>query len=167
MSIHHYAPQLETEAIELRKLGPVDTDLYYDMFDANRSHIAEHDPRLADSFHTIADVAEQFSPYNASHRHHFAIMEDNEFAGSTALFLRRNQEAELACWIDRDHIGRGLAREACRLTINRAFLEHGVRHIDTLIAPTNTASIRTVTKLGFLRTATLDEDDVYSLSTKN
>lgn len=153
----------DTSTLALRRLTLDDTDMYFDVFDANRQHIAAHDPRLAQSFTTLSSVAEHLSPFNAKYRQHFGVMQDDEFVGSAALFLGRNQSAEISYWIDQAHTGQRLGAHASRLLINHASANVGVRQFEAFIAPTNVASIKTVQRLGFTHTKTLEEDVVYSL----
>jgi len=158
-------PSLSTPAVRLQRLTLQDASSYFDLFDANRSHIAEHDGRLAASFTTISAVAEHLSSYNANYRQHFAVIKEGEFVGSTALFTRPgDQTTEIAYWIDRKRTGQRLATHACQLLINHAHTDLGKTHFEARIAPSNIPSIKTIQSLGFNHTATLEEDDVYSLS---
>jgi RimJ/RimL family protein N-acetyltransferase len=165
MDTLHPLTSEDTPDIQLQRLTLDDTDQYFDLFDANRAHIASHDPRLGNSFCTISSVAEMLSPYNGKHRMHFGIIKQGEFVGSTALFSGRNQQsAEIAYWVANSDRGQGLATHACRLLINHAIINLGKRNIDAVIAPSNEASIRTAQKLGFRHTSTLEDDVVYSLN---
>lgn len=149
--------------ISLKRLGAGDADEYFDLFDANRRHISDHDPRLASGFMTIGSVKEQLAPYSAKHRIYYGIIEGNDFIGSTALLMRKDASADIAYWVDRGRIGRGIATEACRLTINSGVIDFGKRQFDAVIAPTNLASIRVVQKLGFERSQILEQDEIYRL----
>jgi len=153
-------------SIELHPLTHEDVDEYYDHFDANRSHLAKHDSRLAREFMTISQVAEELSPFNAKYKQHFAILKDGEFAGSASLLLRRNREAEIGYWVDRNHLRRGIATVACRALINHAFMETDTRYIEALIAPENKASIRTIERVGLQYDRALEEDLVYVLDAR-
>ena len=151
------------DTIRIEKLTLDDADLYYDVFDANRSHIAAHDARLGKMFMTIGEVAEKLAPYSTKYNHHFGIMYDNEFVGSAALFERGDQQAEVTYWLDQDYTGRGLARQACRMLINHGRQDLYVTEFDAVIAPQNIASRRTVEGLGFQPVSTFKEDIVYAL----
>src|SRR5690606_18253711 len=48
--------------------------------------------------------------------------------------------------------GRGLAEEALRPIIDRAFREHGLRMIEADVDPRNGSSLRLLTRLGFVET---------------
>jgi RimJ/RimL family protein N-acetyltransferase len=150
--------------VSLRSLELKDADQYFDLYDSNRDHISSYDKRLASAFKTISEVSEHLSPYSSSYRKHFAVLDrESEFIGSTALFIKSKQEAEIAYWIDKNHIGKGLAVAACRLLIHHAFDHIGVEKISAVIAPTNEPSIRTARKLGFTRSVILEDDEIYSL----
>lgn len=160
----HYTAKIDT-SVSLRSLELKDADQYFDLYDSNRDHIASYDHRLATAFRTISEVEEHFSPYSSSYRKHFAILDrEGGFIGSTALFIKNRRETEIAYWVDKEHVGRGLATAACRLLIHHTFNNIGAERISALIAPSNEPSIRTVKKLGFERSVILEEDEVYSLS---
>jgi len=150
------------DTIRIEKLTLDDADLYYDVFDANRAHIAEHDERLAQEFMTISSVGEKLSSYHGKTNQHFGIIEDNEFIGSVALMLDQNRKGELSYWLDQNYTGRGIARQACRMLMNESMATLGVREFDAVIAPTNVASRRTVEGLQFQQTARFKDAVVYS-----
>jgi ribosomal-protein-alanine N-acetyltransferase len=151
------------DSLSFRQLNLDDTDEYFDVFDANRSHFDQHDPLLSDSFKTIGSVAEQLSPWNARHRQHFGVFDDDALIGSTALFMRKDSSAEIAYWLDQEYTGRGIGGIACTMTINHGIQTLGRRKFEANILPTNHASIRTVQKLGFQHVATYERDLVYEL----
>jgi ribosomal-protein-alanine N-acetyltransferase len=160
-------PELENTSVVLRRLKLKDTDEYYDLFDKNRDHISRHDKRLHKAFMSISSVAEQLSPYNESTFHHYAIEKDGEFAGSTSLTIKRaDHEAEISCWIDKDHIQQGLATAASLILINHAFRWLGTRKVDALIAPSNDPSKRVVERLGFVHSHDLEEYEVHTLDAR-
>lgn len=149
--------------LEFRKLGLDDIDAYYDAFDANRRHFSEHDPDLGNSFHTLREVARELSLYSSKHRHHFGLFEDGELVGSSALFADRFNSAEVTYWVDREHTQRGIGRTACRLAINYGVLELGRRRFEANIFPTNIASIRIVSGLGFEHIESRERELTYEL----
>jgi RimJ/RimL family protein N-acetyltransferase len=152
------------EVVSLRRLYQEDSDEYYDLFDSNREHISQYDRRLGKAFLSLSEVAEQLSPYNTSTYHHYAVKLGGEFVGATSFILKRDRSAEIATWIDRDHVQKGLATRATRMLINHGFMWEGIRKFDALITPDNEPSKRTVQRLGFIHTETLEEDEVYSLT---
>jgi RimJ/RimL family protein N-acetyltransferase len=153
----------KSPAIHLRRLTLDDVDLYYDKYDENRSHMAEHDPRLGAFFPTISDVALHLHPLKSKYLYNFAIMQNNDFAGAINLVKRRDNTAEIGYWVDRNFIGQSLATHACRVMINYANLGLGLRQLDAFIHPGNTASIKTIEKLKFQKTDELPDDLLYSL----
>lgn len=152
--------------VTLRRLTSEDADEYFDLFDSNRPHFRQHDTDFADGM-TLGHVQQMLSEVSAKSAHHFGIIKDDELIGATLLKLRRrDNEAELAYWVERGHIRKGIATEACRQTINYGFRETGTRFIDALIKPTNIASIKTVQRLGFQKMMTLEQGVVYSLDAR-
>lgn len=58
------------------------------------------------------------------------------------------QNAMLGYWIDREHVGKGLAPEAIVLLLQFAFEDLGLHRVEIAIVPRNTASLRVAEKLG-------------------
>ncbi len=59
--------------------------------------------------------------------------------------------AGVGYWIRSSALGKGLATEATRATIEYAFRDLGLHRLEVHIAPENRASLRVVEKLGFQR----------------
>lgn len=151
----------DSESITLEQLHLADADKYFDLFDTNRDHFRVHDHRLSQGFTTIKSVEQQLSPYSSSI--FYAVIRDGDFIGSTTLLTNRHQNPELTCWIDKNHVSKGLATIACRLTLAKGVADFDMQKFDALVAPTNTASLRLVQKLGFQHEHTLEEDELYTL----
>jgi ribosomal-protein-alanine N-acetyltransferase len=82
----------------------------------------------------------------------WAIWYDGQFAGQLTVFriawgpLR---SAEVGYWIDQRLAGRGIAPTALALAVDHCFGAMRLHRIEACIQPENTASRRTVEKLGF------------------
>jgi ribosomal-protein-alanine N-acetyltransferase len=86
----------------------------------------------------------------------FLILEsgrDSLAGGLTLSNVRRGvtQAATLGYWIGVPHIGRGYMTEAGRAAMHHAFDALRLHRIEAAVQPNNTASIRVLERLGFVR----------------
>jgi RimJ/RimL family protein N-acetyltransferase len=77
-------------------------------------------------------------------------LESGQFRGSFVIRCElAGQTAEVGYWVDPNHWGRGLGREALRLAQWWAFSHLGARSITARVQPDNARSIRLLEGLGF------------------
>jgi ribosomal-protein-alanine N-acetyltransferase len=85
----------------------------------------------------------------------FAVCElgDDRFVGTTWLkeVDHWHSSAELAIYMDREHIGAGFGTEAQRILLNFAFNSIGLNRVWLTAYASNTRAIRSYEKLGFKR----------------
>ena len=83
----------------------------------------------------------------------------NEAIGTCLLFKfdKNNGRCELGYVMRRSHWGGGYMSEALRAVIGAAFGPLGIRRLDALIDPANTASARILDRLGFVQEGLLRE----------
>jgi len=85
----------------------------------------------------------------------FAVCElgDDRFIGTTWLkdVNMSSQMAELAIFMDRDHIGSGWGADAQRALLNFAFTNVGLQRVYLTVFTANERAIRSYEKLGFQR----------------
>lgn len=85
--------------------------------------------------------------------YHFAIteLEPGEFVGMAHLLHVNwaDRSAEIACWLDRRHHGRGLGSEAIALMCQYGFSQLGLHKIWTSLFAGNEASRRLTERCGF------------------
>jgi ribosomal-protein-serine acetyltransferase len=88
---------------------------------------------------------------------HFVVVERSSGAilGVVGLNREGGSAAELHYWIRSDHIGIGLATEACRALIEWAPVALRVRHLALWAGRDNHASRRVAAKLGFVHVGAL------------
>ena len=144
-----------------------DAGEYYDVFDANRTHIAQYDRDFAHIFPTITAVTKELAPFNAVQRRHFAIMQDGVFAGSIGMHLRQPGVAELFYWIDQQHIGQNSAARAGDIVVDDAFSYGYIDEMRAVIAETNQASQRVAQKMGFTLLRKVYDEMHFSLQSTN
>lgn len=85
----------------------------------------------------------------SSGEHTFAVVrrEDGRFVGAVGL-THEGPRVGLGCWIGRPYWNRGYAAEAVSLVLDHA-RRIGVRSVEAVVLPENSASARVLTKLGF------------------
>lgn len=59
-----------------------------------------------------------------------------------------NKVAELGYWIGSQYVNQGVATAAAKLTVEKAFSQHGINRIEINILPDNVASNRVAKKMG-------------------
>ncbi|RYD86689.1 MAG: N-acetyltransferase, partial [Sphingomonadales bacterium] len=78
----------------------------------------------------------------------FVIVLDGAVIGKAGLY----RFPSIGYILHPDHWGRGYAREALAVLIERAFREHGLKRIDADVDPRNLASMGLLGRLGFVET---------------
>lgn len=88
-----------------------------------------------------------------------ALRDENTLIGTTTLFSLNfdNQRAELGYAMSSRHWGRGYMNEALSALLTHAFEVLKLRRLEADVDPRNTASIRTLERLGFQREGFLRE----------
>ena len=84
---------------------------------------------------------------------------DDTIIGTSTLFhlANNNYRAEIGYALGREHWGRGYMQEALRALLNYAFGELNLERLEADVDPRNTASIRTLERLGFQQEGYLRE----------
>jgi len=80
------------------------------------------------------------------------LKESGEFAGNVALSSvdRANSNAELACWCDKEHQGRGYASEGAKRVVDWGFEELGLERIHAACDAENVAGARVAENAGLM-----------------
>jgi RimJ/RimL family protein N-acetyltransferase len=103
--------------------------------------------------HATAWLRQMTSPDGPRKGFFFAVCElgDDRFIGTTWLkeLNLMHGNAELAIFMDRDHIGAGWGTEAQRVLLNFAFRSVGLERVYLTAFAGNTRAIRSYEKLGF------------------
>ena len=153
-------PVLETERLRLRALGPTDAEALYEVFsdpEVMRYWSNPPHPDLERTKTMIEDirtaVAEgEILQWGIERR------EDGRLLGTVTLISDGSQpRAELGYILGREHWGQGYAGEAQRSAVGFAFDDLGLHRLEADTDPDNTASLRSLERLGFRREGTLRE----------
>ncbi len=138
---------IETERLVLRRITAADVPaLFAIMRDAETMRYWSTLPHATPDV-TARFVDETVAAVAAGTADDFAITQNGAVIGKAGLW----QVCELGVLLARSHWGRGLAREALRAVIDRAFA-NGVAQIKADVDPRNQASLRLLGQLGFTKT---------------
>ena len=141
--------------VELRPLTADDAEIVLRMRAHNREHFRTAEPIHPDSYYTLGAQRELLQALEAERaagtREQFGVFVDGTLAGYVSLsqiFRGAFQSCYLGYSIDRDHVGRGLATEAVRRTVEHAWTI-GLHRVQANTVTTNTRSQRVLQKNGF------------------
>jgi RimJ/RimL family protein N-acetyltransferase len=154
-------PTLDSERLRLRALSERDVAdvfaLYADA-DAVRFGYAPRMESLDDARRLVEETARLARDRSVFH-FGVADRERDQVIGHATLFRweREQRRAELGYSIRRDLWGRGFGTEAAATLVAFAFDQLDLRRIEADADPRNTASIRVLEKLGFVREGVLRE----------
>ena len=154
-------PVITSERVVLRWISEDDIDGLYEVFSdpqvmrywssgplPNREAAAELQREIAAG-----------NENNTMFKWGLALRESNSVIGTTTLFNLNldNGRAEIGYAMARAHWGKGYMNEALRALVSHAFDVMNLRRLEADVDPRNTASIRTLERLGFQREGFLRE----------
>jgi [ribosomal protein S5]-alanine N-acetyltransferase len=154
-------PDLETARLVMRPTGDADVDVEYAM---------RTDPVVMRYWSSppIREIAEARAAVERA-KGYFGSREgirwiltrkgDDRMIGSVGVFAfhEQNRLAEIGYALAREHWGHGYMNEALVAAIDYAFGPFGLRRLEADTDPRNTASVRTLERLGFAREGLLRE----------
>lgn len=159
-------PVLVTPRLILREVGTQDVPGFFKL--RSSAETMRFIPRpLATSEQDILDflkVGEEYYAKGEMLNFAIAIKETNEFIGSIG-FYRINWESErteIGYILDPEHRGKGYVYEAMIEMIRYAFKEIGFHSLEAIIDPRNTASVRVVERVGFVKEGHLKESSYWN-----
>ena len=154
-------PVITTPRLVLRWISEDDIDAVYDIFSdpqvmrywstgplSNREAAARMQREIAEG--NLNDTMMKWG---------LALRESNTLMGTTTLFNlnRDNGRAEIGYALSRSIWGKGYMNEALQALLKHAFEVLEMRRLEADVDPRNTASIRTLERLGFQREGFLRE----------
>lgn len=152
-------PTINATRVTLRWISEADVDALYRIFSDPKVMRYWSTPPLADRDAAVLllnEIHENFRSQTAL-KWGIALRSDDTLIGTVTLFNFENQRAEIGYGLDRSHWGNGYMHEALQALIAYAFQELGLHRIEADVDPRNSASIRTVERLGFEREGYLRE----------
>ena len=127
-------------------------------YQRNRGHLAPWDPTRTEDFFTeagqLAQTRELLALREVDAALPLVIADGDQIAGGVTLSqLVRGafQSASVGYWLDRDHVGRGLASAALNALVDVARDDYGLHRIQAATLLANHASQSVLTRAGFER----------------
>lgn len=154
-------PVIETERIRLRHLEESDTDSLFEIFsdrEALRFWSSPPYKERAEAEKLLAEIHEYFRQ-KTLFQWGIAHKSDDKIIGTTTLFRldEQSRRAEIGYILNRRFWGNGYVNEALTALLDFAFEKMNLHRIEADIDPRNTASVKTVERLGFEREGLLRE----------
>lgn len=143
-------------SITLRPARESDAPALTALLQRNREHFRSGEPRRPEAYFSLAHqrqalrAAEHASTEGAAHL--FLIEEDRALIGRAHLnsvIRGAFQSASIAYAVDQQHTGRGVATDAVRQLIDRAFGQLALHRLQAEVLPTNAASRAVLEAAGF------------------
>jgi ribosomal-protein-alanine N-acetyltransferase len=154
----HFADRDLPGGLILRVRGEQDARALAAAYQRNRGHLAPWDPTRTEDFFTeagqLAQTRELLALRDVDAALPLVIADGDQIAGGVTLsHLVRGafQSANVGYWLDRDHVGRGLASAALGALIDAARDEYGLHRIQAATLLANHASQSVLTRAGFER----------------
>jgi ribosomal-protein-alanine N-acetyltransferase len=138
----------------IRPLWPEDAEELAALYRANREFLEPYEPERPPEFFTAQGQRERIEQRIVDGLHQFAILENDEIAGTVNLFnVRRDgfQSGTIGYWVDRRRNGRGLATTAVADIVAFAFDELGLHRVEAATLVDNLSSQQVLEKNGFER----------------
>lgn len=154
-------PTINASRVSLRWISEEDVDALYRIFSHKEVMRYWSTPPLADRNAAVELLHEIHDGFQRRTLLKWGIARrtDDALIGTTTLFNLdfSNHRAEIGYGLDRAHWGNGYMNEALQALLAYAFQELALHRIEADVDPRNSASIRTVERLGFQREGYLRE----------
>jgi RimJ/RimL family protein N-acetyltransferase len=154
-------PTLNTSRLSLRWISATDVDDFYAIYSHPEVMRYWSTPPLPDrnaAGKLISEIHEGFARRELL-KWGIALRSDDTLIGSITLFHLdfTHRRTEIGYALGRPYWGKGYMQETLKAVISYAFEELDLHRIEADVDPRNTASIRTVERLGFQREGYLRE----------
>lgn len=154
-------PTLNANRVSLRWISEKDVDALYRIFSNTEVMRYWSTPPLPDRNAAVKLLHEIHDDFQSQTFLKWGIARrtDDALIGTTTLFNLdlKSHRAEIGYCLDRDEWGKGYMNEALQAVLAYAFLELAMHRIEADVDPRNSASIRTIERLGFQREGYLRE----------
>lgn len=151
----------EDPSVILRELSPDDARAFFEALDANRDHLRQFEPEVANDYLDERSVREWISGNEGVRRQHeLGIWSQGNFVGAANLEPDCAEEdvAEIGYWLDKRHTGRGYATLGVRALTAYAADQYYVFVARVRLG--NVASMRVLERAGFERTNTYSKGKI-------
>ena len=154
-------PTINASRVSLRWITEADVDAFYAIYSNPEVMRYWSTPPLADRSAALKLIREIHDHFHAHEilKWGIVLQSDDTLIGSTTLFNLNfdSRRAEIGYALGRAYWGRGYMNEALQALLAYAFETLDLRRIEADVDPRNTASLRTVERLGFQREGFLRE----------
>jgi [ribosomal protein S5]-alanine N-acetyltransferase len=154
-------PTINTNRLSLRRISEKDVDAFYAIYSNIEVMRYWSTPPLADRNAAVKLISEIHEGFKRREILKWGIARrtDNVLIGSLTLFHLdfTHRRAEIGYALDRAHWGQGYMNEALMAVLAYAFEKLDLHRIEADVDPRNSASIRTLERLGFQREGYLRE----------
>ena len=150
-----YSVEISDDAT-LRLLTERDVGLVLDAYQRNREHLAPWDPARSESFFTSAEQAriltDQIEQLEAGSGVPLVIVKRDTVIGRmtlTGIVRGPFQSANVGYWVDKEHVGQGLASAALENVISHCIKDLGLHRLQAGTLLHNLGSQKVLRKAGF------------------
>ena len=150
-----YSVEISDDAT-LRLLTGRDVGVVLDAYLRNREHLAPWDPARSESFFTSVEQAgiltDQIEQLKAGFGVPFVIVKSDSIIGRitlTGIVRGPFQSANVGYWVDKDHVGQGLASAALENVISHCIKDLGLHRLQAGTLLHNLGSQKVLRKAGF------------------
>jgi len=154
-------PTINANRVSLRWISEKDVDALYRIFSNTEVMRYWSTPPLPDRNAAVKLLHEIHDDFQSQTFLKWGIARrtDDALIGTTTLFNLdlKSHRAEIGYCLDRDEWGKGYMNEALQAVLAYAFIELAMHRIEADVDPRNSASIRTIERLGFQREGYLRE----------
>jgi ribosomal-protein-serine acetyltransferase len=154
---------MQTNELEIRPLTEADAEIYFELIQRNKDRLANffagvlsRTQTLADTRTFVKDAAERRQA-----RTYFAYLIFQRIDNTPIGFLDVKNidwiipKAEIGCYTDRDHAGKGVAKAAMHLFVDHCFREYGFNKLLLRTHESNESAIRVALNSGFTKEGTI------------
>ena len=145
-----------SDDVTLRLLTERDVAVVLDAYLRNREHLAPWDPARSESFFTSVEQAailtDQIEQLKAGSSVPFVIINNDTIIGRitlTGIVRGPFQSANVGYWVDKNHVGQGLASAALENVINHCNKDLGLHRLQASTLLHNLGSQKVLRKAGF------------------
>ncbi|MER7760919.1 GNAT family protein [Streptomyces sp. NPDC097619] len=154
------------EGVRLFALEPHHAQEFHAHIDRGREFIGRHVgfPDRATDTASARRLLEDFARRAAADTGRmYGIRADGVLVGGVLFpsFDARNGTCEIGCWVEPAAAGRGLVTRACRVLIDWAFHERGMRRVEWHADSANEKSLAVAARLGMTREGVLRENYLH------
>jgi RimJ/RimL family protein N-acetyltransferase len=150
---------MQTNELEIRPLAAADAWIFFDLVQRNKDRLANFFAGVLSRTQTLDDTRNFVADATARReaKTYFAYLVFQKDSNTLVGFLDLKNidwsipKAEIGCYTDRHHAGKGVAKAAMRSFIDHCFREHGFNKLLLRTHKSNESAIRVALHSGFVK----------------